>query len=192
MKLYISNPSTKATSTLEEINKIISKLNNLYDSACTYNQCAEENQKLRSETLPIYEGQERYHANMLSKLEETKRQIEHDLKHLSPLQLAEKFKLTQKMDSVEREIGVYYNNYQRARASVSEIIKKISANEDYIDSTPLLPTIHAHQHMITKQLNPAIKKLSKLIQTPLTTYNPSSMFYIERFQFENEDKFELD
>ena len=190
MKLYISNPHTKAVTTIYEINSIISNLNNLFSLAEEYNRCTEENQKLRSETLPIYEEQEQRSALILTSLETKRTELSNKLRQASNFHVIEKKKLQIELQDIENQIGLHYNNYSRAKSSVSAIICKITENESFIDSHPLLATIHSHQLMVTKELNPAIKKLSKLIKTPLVTYNPTSMFYIEKFEFYNEDKFE--
>ena len=188
----MNNPSSKAITTINEINNIVNKLNELFNTSCEYNIRAEENQKLRSETLPIYEEQEIIYANIIVRLEHEKDQLNTKLKQLNPLHLNERKRLQHELTEKENQIGLHYNNYSRAKNCVSEIIKKISANEEFLDAHPLIPTHLAHQHIIVRELNPAIKKLSKIIKTPLVLYNPTSMFYIERFELSSEERFELE
>ena len=188
----MNNPSSKAITTINEINNIVNKLNELFNTSCEYNIRAEENQKLRSETLPIYEEQEIIYANIIVRLEHEKDQLNTKLKQLNPLHLNERKRLQHELTEKDNQIGLNYNNYSRVKNCVSEIIKKISANEEFLDAHPLIPTHLAHQHIIVRELNPAIKKISKIIKTPLVLYNPTSMFYIERFELSNEERFELE
>ena len=188
----MNNPSSKAITTINEINNIVNKLNELFNTSCEYNIRAEENQKLRSETLPIYEEQEIIYANIIVRLEHEKDQLNTKLKQLNPLHLNERKRLQHELTEKDNQIGLNYNNYSRVKNCVSEIIKKISANEEFLDAHPLIPTHLAHQHIIVRELNPAIKKISKIIKTPLVLYNPTSMFYIERFELSSEERFELE
>ena len=192
MKLYINNPPSQTINIIAQINNIVNRLNELYSNAEQYNICTEENHKLRSETLPMYEEQEIKSANALSALESKKTKLTNAIKHIQPLQLVEKKKLQNELAEIENQIGIYYNNYTRAKSSVGAIIQKITDNNDFIDTHPLLSTIHTHKQIIAKELNPAIKQLSKLINIPLVTYEPTSMFYIEKYEIANEDKFELE
>ena len=192
MKIYIKQPSHSAHTIVYQINETINKLNLLTDLAVEYNRCVEENKKRKNETLPIYKDQETRYSQLLSKLEQKQNRIENELSQLSAVHIVEKKRLQHDLSIVKSDIAINYNNYSRARHSVSEIIKKMDLNSAFIETNPLDETTEQHHNLIIAELNPAINLLSKTINTPLFEHNPNIINYIERYEIANEESFELD